>query len=170
MAHAEVSEKVGISKIKDGWLSQDLGGKMLTIETGIGNWLADVVDGYHPAHILEFNEKKQKVKSYEQLCELEESVAKKIKTKFLQKICLLCMRSLGEQDSISSGEIISIENMCKIWNIQHSEVIEWYQSMYEIIKIGFGGLVPLKYLYLAITISFKNQWNYPFLIPLKRRG
>ena len=49
-----------ISKIKDGWQSKDLGGKLFLIETGIGNWLADVVDGYHPAHILEFNEKKQK--------------------------------------------------------------------------------------------------------------
>ena len=135
-------KQVGISKTKDGWHSKDLGGKLFTIETGTGNWLPDVIDDYHPSHISEFYEKNQKIKSYEQLCELEESVAKKIKTKFLQKICLLCMRSLGEQDSISPGEIISIENMCKIWNIQHGEVIEWYQSMYEIIKIGYGGLLP----------------------------
>ena len=131
--------KVGIS-IKDGVThSKELGGKLFNIETEI-NLGADVIEDYVPENLLKHDKKIKSLNSHEEFVNLEKSLAKNIESDFLQKICILVMRSIAEQVSISKGEVIAIDNICNEWKMQHSEVISWYAELYDLISYCFSGI------------------------------
>lgn len=131
--------KVGIS-IKDGIThSKELGGKLFNIETEI-NLGADVIEDYVPENLLKHDKKIKSLNSHEEFVNLEKSLAKNIESDFLQKICILVMRSIAEQVSISKGEVIAIDNICNEWKMQHSEVISWYAELYDLISYCFSGI------------------------------
>ena len=131
--------KVGIS-IKDGIThSKELGGKIFNIETEI-NLGADVIEDYVPESLLKHDKKLTSLNSHEEFVNLEKSLAKNIESNFLQKICILVMRSIAEQESISKGEVIAIDNICNEWKMQHSEVISWYAELYDLISYCFSGI------------------------------
>jgi len=131
--------KVGIS-IKDGIThSKELGGKLFNIETEI-NLGADVIEDYVPENLLKHDKKIKSLNSHEEFVNLEKSLAKNIESDFLQKICILVMRSIAEQVSISKGEVIAIDNICNEWKMQHSEVISWYAELYDLISYCFFGI------------------------------
>lgn len=131
--------KVGIS-IKDGIThSKELVSKLFNIETEI-NLGADVIEDYVPENLLKHDKKIQSLNSHEEFVNLEKSLAKNIESDFLQKICILVMRSIAEQVSISKGEVIAIDNICNEWKMQHSEVISWYAELYDLISYCFSGI------------------------------
>jgi hypothetical protein len=131
--------KVGIS-IKDGINhSKELGGKLFNIETEI-NLGADVIEDYVPENLLKHDKKIKSLNTHEEYVNLEKSLAKNIESDFLQKICILVMRSIAEQVSISKGEVIAIDNICNEWKMQHSEVISWYAELYDLISYCFSGI------------------------------
>ena len=131
--------KVGIS-IKDGIThSKELGGKLFNIETEI-NLVVDVIEDYVPENLLKHDKKIKSLNTHEEYVNLEKSLAKNIESDFLQKICILVMRSIAEQVSISKGEVIAIDNICNEWKMQHSEVISWYAELYDLISYCFSGI------------------------------
>jgi len=106
-------------KNKDGVVALSLGGNMGLF-------------GPVPPFISDLYDQRSEVKSIEELIALEKSEASKISDPFFQKLAVCtCLAVCESKGDLMDGELISIRNMCEMWDCSYSEARLWLTNVIE---------------------------------------
>jgi hypothetical protein len=83
-----------------------------------------------PPFLDDVFEQRGAVKNVEELIALEKSEASKITDPFFQKLAMLTCEMVCDNDGeVSPGELVSIKNMCEIWELDYWDVLAWQDNI-----------------------------------------
>lgn len=83
-----------------------------------------------PPFLDDVYEQRGAVKDIDELIGLEKLEASKITDPFFKKLAVVICDEVCDRDGIvSQGELVSINNMCEIWDLDYDNVLEWKSNI-----------------------------------------
>lgn len=83
-----------------------------------------------PPFLDDVYEQRGAVKDIDELIGLEKLEASKITDLFFKKLAVVICDAVCERDGhVSQGELVSINNMCEIWDLDYDNVLEWKSNI-----------------------------------------
>ena len=89
-----------------------------------------------PPFLDDIYEQRGAVKDIDELIGLEKLEASKITDSFFKKLAVVICDEVCERDGhVSQGELVSINNMCEIWDLDYGDILKWKNDIvYPIIS------------------------------------